>query len=59
MYRDWNNFDHKLRAFSSINIKLNRVFLPNLLKDIESQDVSLFQSTTVQPKTGNTNSNST
>lgn len=34
MYRDWNPFDHKLRAFTTINAQQNRAFLLTLLKTV-------------------------
>jgi hypothetical protein len=40
MYRDWNPFDHKLRALTQLNAQQNRTFLLSLIKIINEENGS-------------------
>lgn len=40
IYKDWNNFDHKLRAFASTSNPWNRGFYSTLLKIVGESDSS-------------------
>jgi len=40
MYRDWNTFDHKLRALTSINAQQNCTFLLSLIKILNEENGS-------------------
>jgi hypothetical protein len=59
LYKDWNGFDHKLRAISGNSIQLNRVFFPQELKSIEKDAWNLLkaESTKIQLQTSTTQSN--
>jgi hypothetical protein len=43
IYKDWNNFDHKLRAFTQVNGNHNAAFHSTLLKVVGEQDSAILE----------------